>query len=325
MNFKRIGLLPIAVAIGLLCATAVWAQGVQSQKAAPVMELKKALPEPMQKHQQQTVIPGQCTTADKIMVVGINGLTLNPAQPKAGEAVVVSLTIQNLCNVPLANIGWQIASTPDNTILLSGVKASVAAKEIFTVTAPWTAVSGRGGFDGRVDPANALKESADDRKNNVKTASVTVPMVVVMAPTQPRRVTERLNYDKAKNAGARFAHNLEGVTACSRIGQIRPDSSAAIHFEAICALSGGKANPEAFKDFTLKNGWKVAGVTVNDEGALRGSSGWRWIVEPRVGSDNPGMQMHVWAEPVARLVAAVFVHIEGPEGTCPYEEKKGPC
>ncbi len=38
MNFKRMRLLPIAAAIGLLCASAVWAQGVPIQKAAPAMK-----------------------------------------------------------------------------------------------------------------------------------------------------------------------------------------------------------------------------------------------------------------------------------------------
>ncbi len=123
---------------------------------------------------------------------------------------------------------------------------------------------------------------------------------------------------------------LEGVTACGRIGQFHPDekwylgqapevsTSGAVNFVAICLSSGGKANPEAFRDFTLKNGWKVKQVTVTEGAVIGMTSGWRWIVKPSEGSDNPGMQMHVWADLGGRRIVPVWVHIEGPEGTSPY-------
>ena len=316
----RAGMITIVAVVGNLAVGEVWAQATTAQKAAP----GKA-PAQMQAPQQQMVVPGLCTTADK---VAATDLTLNPAKPTWLQAVVVTLTIKNLCNVPLSNIGWQIASTPDNTILGSGTwQASVAPSQTFTVTAPWRAAPGERGFDGRADPAGALKESADDRKNNVKTLSVTVPV-----PTQaaaPAMETQILNFAKAKEAGASVTNTLlPGAPAgCSNFGVDESESMRArddtIAFLTQCAGLGATATGEAFANFKLKNGWKIKPapdgvVLVRFQGVS-----WQYRLRPQEGTNDPHMNVEVTAPAGlggARYIGEVVIriNIEGPAGTSPY-------
>jgi len=332
MNICRARVVSIAVALGCLAIDGVWAQGVQTQKSPSGMDQKKSMPT-MQQSQQQLTLPGQCTTADK---VAVTDLTLNPAQPKQGQAVVVTLTIKNLCSVPLARVAWQIASTPDNTILGSGVvQAAIPAGQSVTVTAPWNAVPGQRGFDGRADPANLLRESAGDQANNRKTASINVPQMSASRQgaggAAPRLVTQMLNYDKAKNAGGRFTNNLDPNTVgCLGTGQFSPanapsggaDASVAVVFRMSC-LAGARASPEAFTgNFKLQNGWKIKRVEPVIEHVKDGVD-WQWDTRPTEGSDVPAMKMVLdgFGSALGRNKNAtlyVKVVIEGPEGTDPY-------
>ena len=95
MNNWRIPTMSLALALGCLAVTVVWAQA-----KPPVIEKKQGW-QPQMQQQQQTALTGQCTTPDK---VAVTDLTLNPSEPKQGEKVVVTLTIRNLCKVPLANV-----------------------------------------------------------------------------------------------------------------------------------------------------------------------------------------------------------------------------
>ena len=82
---------------------------------------------------------------------------------------------------------------------------------------------------------------------------------------------------------------------------------------------GAKADVEAYGNFSLKNGWKIKGVSViqllDDN-----PSDWEWKSgPPSIGSTNPYVKIHVWADLMGRIDCGLRITIEGPEGTDPYQ------
>jgi len=158
-----------AAIVGFMPATKAWSQ-LPAQRTPAGMDLKKPVAAPAAV--QPKVAPLSCTAPDKLEATG---LSLNPPQPSQGQAVTVSMTVRNLCNTPLSNIAWRIVSAPEGSPLGSGTwPGPVQPGQAFTVTAPWTAVAGQRVLEGQVDPANAIGESGDGRRNNSRQVSVSI-------------------------------------------------------------------------------------------------------------------------------------------------------
>lgn len=277
-------------------------------------------------------LPGRCAAADKLMATN---LTINPVTPKQGDRVTAKFTIKNLCDIALS-IPWEIIGTGSVTHG-SGVQQNVAAGQTFDVTASWTVSAGVGAVLGQSDPKNTFSELPANRTNNNKQMAITVSQI--SASTQgsggtTRNVEEVLNYTKAKNAGARFAHNVENGSGCDRIGQFNPTEWAgypeardkSVAFVISCGVGlGGKADPVAFAGFTLKNGWSVKRVETSELAPMTNGD-WQYTsMLPGERSLTPYLKMHIWANGGGRVSRWVKIVISGPEGTCPYMDQSGPC
>src|SRR5207253_2091105 len=100
-----------------------------------------------------------------------------------------------------------------------------------------------------------------------------------------------------------------------------PDNTRGVLFAANCkgSITGGRADFEAFKNFRLKNGWKIKSVEVLPREDFPKSGG-DFVSggKPVIGSDNPFMKFSIWADAGGRKEVIVAVRIEGPECTDPY-------
>lgn len=187
-------------------------------------------------------------------------------------------------------------------------------------------------YFARVDPDDTLREPLVQRANNERRLRLTIPQVSgqqAAAPgSQPQLETQVLDYQKAKRAGAQFAHSPDGAAPCPMYGQFYdpnhlavgpPPMPFTVRFYMDCAGSpmGMRATPETFGNFRLKHGWKVKSVELLQE--VKRSADWQWRQRPEIGSDNPAMRMHLWSNPNGKVHVIARVTIEGPAGTNPYE------
>jgi hypothetical protein len=187
-------------------------------------------------------------------------------------------------------------------------------------------------YFARVDVDDTLHEPIVQRANNEKRLRLTIPQVSgqqAPAPgSQPQLETQVLDYQKAKRAGAQFAHAPDGAAPCPMYGQFYdpnhlavgpPPMPFTVRFYMDCAGSplGMRATPETFGNFRLKHGWKVKSVELLQE--MKRSADWQWRQRPDIGSDNPAMRMHLWSNPNGTVHVIARVTIEGPAGTNPYE------
>lgn len=254
-----------------------------------------------------------CTQADQAEVTSFS---ITPSQPELGQNVTVKMTIKNKCpsgTNPL-KIDWDIAK--NDAVLAQGTNLEITAGASKDFTASWTCSAGSHYFAGGISNIIA-GESVNGRNNNNKSLNLTVLDV------------KQLDYDTAANAGAQFANNRESGQ-CYRLGQFNGtnannwglfNGSGGVAFVADCtraADTGGKANPEAFKNFTLKNGWTVKSVTTA-ETFSSGGAGLNVITQPSPGSTNPLTKVHVWADHDGRVYVRMVIMIQGPVGTNPYQ------
>ena len=259
--------------------------------------------------------------------VEIVALSATPAAPKEGEMVTVKLSIRNSGQSAVAQVPWSIHWNTANQTLAQGVQPNVVPGAVFEVTASWRAVPGEQLFKGYVDGSGKTFNNAAPVANRIANLPLTIAQVSAStqgaAPGQPvTKVTQILDYQKAKLAGAQFAHNEEAVAACTYLGQFDskvqfgnwPDGT--VSFGAVCALLGGRATPEAFKNFRLKNGWRIKSVEPLKE--TKNNGDWQWVTGPPTG-DNPYMQVRVWANSLGEGSIILKVVIEGPEGSDPYK------
>jgi len=201
-------------------------------------------------------------------------------------------------------------------------------------------VPGQRGFLGTADRENVLRESVQNRQNNYKDFPVNVPQMSADAAappgTAPPLTTLLLDFEKAKEAGAQFSHNVESGGPCPEIGVFDVNSSASagiglddsrkpasgVLFSIVCQFIapspvGARATPEAFTNFRLKNGWKVKDYDIVDQKKFNGD--WQWRQTPQKGTADPSMRMHLWVNPGGNAIAVVRIIIEGPVGTDPYK------
>lgn len=153
-------------------------------------------------------------------------------------------------------------------------------------------------------------------------------------PLAPGMATRFLDYRAAAAAGARFLHNIDpgsGPYAQLGVGDWldgqwdpgewidgkRPGVLFVANPGVWFAVHGIKATPEAYKGFTLKNGWRIKSINVSHW--RLGKTQFRWKEKPEIGSDNPYMQVLVSADPLGSFTKeGVSVLIEGPRGRDPY-------
>jgi hypothetical protein len=239
------------------------------------------------------------------------------------------------------SVPWKIFL--DNQIINSGT-ARISSHGIAHVTATWTAVAGSHLFFGGAEPAN------EKNRSNNSSQDVVINVVQTSADTTngngnppPQLETQVLNYNKAHLAGARFSDGREGPGDCNRLGQFDPaigyyDGGAdgttsagvdlgnqSVVFQFLCdGFTGARANPEAFSNFTLKNGWKIKNTSDSVQTTVHFFSGighadWQWVTKPTRGSDNPYMKIHLVGDLQHAVTIYVKVIIEGPAGTDPYQ------
>jgi hypothetical protein len=261
-----------------------------------------------------------CSSDDKIEVTAFS---LNPTEARAGQSVTATMTIKNKCPNGTAdlNVPWKLYL--DDQVIKTGT-SKISAGSSADVTASWTAVGGSHHFYGEADPRNEKIRENNTRPDVV----IDVPQSSV-SPATTQLETQVLNYQKAKLAGAQFWHGVAGYTLCTPIGQFDPaefgESVAgnSVVFDITCSygvLTGARANPEAFQNFTLKNGWKIKSIEITPEYRRGlGHGEWQWTTRPSRGSDNPYVQMHLVAEDRHSVQIYIKITIEGPAGTDPYQ------
>jgi hypothetical protein len=149
------------------------------------------------------------------------------------------------------------------------------------------------------------------------------------------RAVRFLDYRAAKEAGATFHHNIEQSTGpyhrlgvgdwldATWTGQWDDPKPGVVFqaYEAFGSVNGLKANPEAYKNFRLKNGWTIRSVT--RQNWRTGRTGFRFHQSPVIGSDAPYMHAHVHTEtdglPTNDYIkVGIAIMIEGPRGRDPY-------
>jgi hypothetical protein len=328
------------ITIILLCAGSVAAQVVRRQER-----------------------PQPATLCGKVAVIDLHlmkrdGTGVLPHLVIIGQQYKLKMTMRNCTQSNLSDVPFTIDKNGEQW-QFSFVNLPAGGTQ--SVEVNWVAQEGRQRFVGRIDPWTQLNESTGERIDNAKTLDVSPVGVRVTIPGQvlvPLE-TQELDYLKAKNTGAGFNQGVsEGLNVCVRIGV---DDSQGSHgyetgqpgvvFMAECPAllgvvgTGGSANPEAFQNFRLQNGWKVKSFSVrfstnkedqsdwhdslsdaqsNDE-RRRAMQSFSLDIPPSVGTDNPQMKAHIGVKPGGFLKVYVKVIIEGPAGTDPYGAQGNPC
>ena len=324
ISHRTIGLfrsgVTVAIAV-LVSATGAFAAGT-TQKAPPVTATPSGA---VQKAPSGTTAAPATKIAPASKIEAQN-LTVTPAQPKAGDPVTVKFTVKNTGPGTVAKVPWSIHLYTGNRTLGQGEQLNVAAGATFEVTAPWTPAAGSQRLQGYVDPngktlKNTATVAAQVKELTLNVAQVSAATQASSPPVEKER--KILDVSEAKLAGARFDHGIESGGDCRSIGAFDPKTEYAqpqgtVTFKAgNCLLTGGKATPQAFLDFTLKNGWVVKdyrpvynNVQYNGECKL--------LTPPAIGSNNPYMKAHVWVNATGNVALTLQVTIEGPKGTNPY-------
>jgi hypothetical protein len=258
----------------------------------------------------------------------------------------IEMTINNVSGRDLISVAWGITSDDGQANTAS---VNIPRCSSVKVSLSWPRQSGSHTFTGDVDPLNTLGETESGFSNNHQTfVYVPTPTLTVVLTTQ------ELDYEKAQAAGARFLDNRKTpIGTCTRIGQENAqnsrdygtgqpgvvfvaDSPYIGTFATVQLGTGCTANPEAFKDFHLKNGWRVKSVsmkfTINKENQAdihdsfeetqspgeRHLEGFSTMTTPTIGSDDPHIQVHISVEAAAFLKVYAKITILGPPGTDPY-------
>lgn len=265
-----------------------------------------------------------------------------PAQIAPGATqVVLRATVKNVTNSNLAT-GYVLnglkvkifRTMPLPAILeMETTVNNLAAGATQSVGARVNIGPGVREYSAKVDPDYSLKEPILQRANNERRLTLTIPQVsgqqAPPAGSQPPQLaTQVLDYEKAKQAGAQSSYSPEGFAACPIYGSFYDPNHAAVgpppmpftvRFYLDCGgvPAGMRATPETFGGFRLKHGWKVKSLELLQEQKRNGD--WQWRERPAIGSDNPAMRMHLWANADGMVHVIARVTIEGPAGTDPYQ------
>lgn len=99
----------------------------------------------------------------------ISELRLEPALPKVGDTVKVTLRVRNTTGAPLANVEWKLSGA----LSKNGTIASLGANSSSVVSHTFTAQDGAIEVTGHVDPSNKIAEPLPLRANNKVTVKTT--------------------------------------------------------------------------------------------------------------------------------------------------------
>lgn len=268
---------------------------------------------------------GGTSATDKVQVTSF---TITPNEPFEGQKVTIEMKTKVLQK--LDNFQWQIAV---DDIGKMETKSNLNVGDTFTATLDWVAIPGDHRFTGMVDPNDQLQEVSSTNRANNKGG----PITKNIAPLR----TETLIYKRAKQAGATFdSHNslLENPVPCDACTGVFdpsdpvvadcldvPKKSSSVVLTVSCPgpfPPSFSLSPEAFKNFTLKNGWRIKSVEVPDE--LKRDGSWSMRIQPAPGSNSPYTRPTIRPyEPYQlRLLSYLMVRIliEGPANKSPYVE-----
>jgi hypothetical protein len=303
-------------------ALTAWASGTMQK--APSGSMQKA-PTTQQKAPTSGAAPA--------IKVEAQSLTVTPSAPQAGQQVTVKFVFKNTGTGTVAKVPWSIHLYTSNQTLKTDNKTNLEPGATYEASATWTPGSaGTYKVQGYIDPTGKELKNTAPVSAQIKELDVNVAAAATATSTA-RLVTQLLDYQSAKRAGAQFGHNVDGATGCINVGQedlkatgwaLRGRGESGVVFSIDCAPggipapTGGRATPEAFTGLPLKNGWKVKAVEILDEIRV-GTGEWLWRQRPSLGATDAGMKMHVWANAGGRYAVSVKVTIEGPEGSNPYE------
>jgi len=95
-----------------------------------------------------------------VVKVDVISVSVQPQQPKAGEAVTVTLTVGNSGDRPVKNVSWGIYCATEKLMLAAGEQSEVTPGGGFTKTASWTAKTGTHAFQGFIGPKAVLEKPA---------------------------------------------------------------------------------------------------------------------------------------------------------------------
>ncbi|MGI9065865.1 MAG: hypothetical protein ACR2HX_05600 [Pyrinomonadaceae bacterium] len=255
--------------------------------------------------------PPACSIADKVEVTSFT--LSSSAQPLVNTGVTTKLKFRSKCPQGTADlrVPWEIRQTTGNTStrIGSGTETLVAGatKEEST---NWIAVPGSHFLYGSVT-------LSDGGSNNT---SDDVPVTVMKEIS--------LTHNAVQGTSAQFANNIEPGPPpnCTKLGEFNADDDSlllngrtGIVFAAHCQLTGGKANPEAFKNLTLKNAWTVKSAEIAERHHEDPrNAGFRQISMPSPGGTNLQTQFHVWANAGSKIYLRVLIVIRGPADKDPF-------
>jgi hypothetical protein len=259
-------------------------------------------------------------------------------QEAVNDQIEATVTIENRLLSPARNVPWVVRSAKPivftarngrggrvQAAFAQGVVRALGPLEVvsFTIPLKMTQVARSDTLTMLLDPNNTLGEGADQRADNTRRTGFPV-------------VTRDLDPVLARAAGAQYSQNVQiEPHSCVKVGVgdwrgsfdnwAETPRETGVLFVADCGAAGVplgvKADPEAYKGFLLKNGWKITAI---EESEARPSdvAPWagvfRWMTQPTVGSNNPYMQMHLAADHLQKIKRGVRIRISGPINRNPY-------
>jgi hypothetical protein len=258
--------------------------------------------------------PPACSIADKVEVTAF---TLSSSAPLVNTGVNGKLKFLSKCPQGTADlrVPWEIKKiTANNSSRIGSGTETLAAGAVKEVSVTFTAAPGTHSFYGSV--------TLNDGGNNNTSNDVAVTVMKEIS----------LTHNIVQGTGAEFAHNVEkpfpGLPApnCSRLGEFSADDSSlplngrtGVVFAAHCQNTGGKANPEAFKNLTLKNGWSVLSATEEETSISdRRNAGFNRVNLPAPNSTNLFTKFHVFANAGSFVYVRVLIVIRGPADKDPF-------
>ena len=270
--------------------------------------------------------PAAISAAPAPASVEIVALSATPAQPKQGDVVTIKLSIRNSGQSAVAQVPWSIHWNTANQTLAQGVQPNVALGAVFEVTASWRAVPGEQLIQGYVDASGKTFNNAAPVAKRIANLPLTIAQIsastqgTTPAPgSAPKLETQVLNFQKAKEAGAVSVSALMpgAPVACSTFGIHEEQSVSAsnsgrgsVYLDWSC-VGAGTATGEAFKNFKLKNGWKIKAIS---QVAYRETT-WQYRLRPQEGTNDPHLIAEITTSSGSFLI---LIDIEGPAGTSPY-------
>lgn len=275
-----------------------WAQQPQLKQQRPPMER----------------LPGTAP-ALKLEAVPIKveaaGLTVTPAQPRVGQPATVKVTIKNAGAGTVPAVPWTLRNVTDNNALLG----ESTLGRLGPGQSAERAVEFTPGHAGTVKLRLQVALTGNTATATARELDVTV---------LPDEVVRELDYAKAEAAGAGFDNNRQSAPSTCQFGQQRSTYgvgdrvTTTVTFVALCQRQfvGVSGDPEAFKNFQLKNGWRI--LRVSESISKTSRSGADWVAKPTPGSTSPYMKVHLWADAGNDVTMSVTVSIIGPSTMDPY-------